>query len=138
MAVQNYPGFQSPTAAHLIMVVNGAFFVISAILHLGVQLGPWSEPRLAPATLVEMICALALAAGALAPRYAPRAAAAAPIAANLIALVGLTLEAIAQALDAGLRTASNDIFHLLLALLTLAALWLLVSRTRLWRERRSK
>ena len=129
MAIVN-TRFHNWSAAQIVMLVNAALFVVGAILHMGVQVGPLTEPRIVPATVVETICALALVAGALAPFYASGAAAAAAVASNIVALAGLALGAIALALGAGPRTVSNDIYHLIMTLLALAALWLVITRER--------
>ena len=65
MAIVN-TRFHNWSAAQIVMLVNAALFVVGAILHMGVQVGPLTEPRIVPATVVETICALALVAGALA------------------------------------------------------------------------
>jgi hypothetical protein len=129
MAIVN-ARFHNWTAAQIIMLLNAAFFGVGAVLHLGIQVGPLTEPRIVPATVVETICALALVAGALAPLYASGIAAAAAVTANIVALAGISLGAIALALGAGPRTVSNDIYHLIMTLLALAALWLVIARER--------
>ena len=129
MAIDN-TRFPNWSAAQIVMLVNAALFVVGAILHMGVQVGPLTEPRIVPATVVETICALALIAGALAPFYASGVAGAAAVASNIVALAGLALGAIALALGAGPRTVSNDIYHLIMTLLALTALWLAIARVR--------
>lgn len=122
--------FHHLAAPQLVMSANAALFIVGAILHLGVPLGPLSEPRIVAAGVAETVCALALTAGALAPIYAPRISVVAAAAANLIALAGVTLGVIALAFGAGTRTVSNDVAQLLMTVLAFTSLWLLFARRR--------
>lgn len=120
--------FQHVSASHLVMLANAALFGIAAILHLGIPVGSWSEPRIVAASVAQTICAVALAAGVFAPIVAPRASIMAAAIGNLIALTGVALGVIALALGAGPRTLSNDVAHVVMAVLALTALWLLFTR----------
>ena len=53
------------TVLGLIMVANAALFLFGAVQHAGVAIGPFHEPRIIPAAIVETICAIALLSGAL-------------------------------------------------------------------------
>ena len=118
--------FRQGAAVQLLMLANAVFFASSALLHLGVPLGPLSESRIVAAAAVESICALGLIAGVAALVYAPRGGMLAAFVANVVALAGVATGVIAVALGAGERTLSNDLGHLIMTLLALAALWLLV------------
>jgi hypothetical protein len=120
--------FQRVSIMQVVMLANAALFGTLAVLHLGIPIGSWSEPRIAAASLVQNICALALMAGALAPFYARRASVMAAAIGNLIALTGVALGVIALAVGAGPRTLSNDVAHAVMAVLALTALWLLFAR----------
>ena len=47
------------TVPGLIMIANAALFVFGAVQHLGVAVGPFHEPRILPAAIVETMCAIA-------------------------------------------------------------------------------
>ena len=120
------------TALAWITAANAALFWFGAAQHAGVAVGPFHEPRIMPAAIVEAIsgAALAYAATALVRRTAT--ARRATMIGNLIALVGVAIGLIALAVGAGPRTASNDIYHrLMLAAIGASFLLLHVSRARL-------
>ena len=47
----------------LLMALNMTLFVFGATQHVGVEIGPFSEPVIVPAAIVESICALSLLSG---------------------------------------------------------------------------
>ncbi|MGA8345520.1 MAG: hypothetical protein WB781_26560 [Candidatus Sulfotelmatobacter sp.] len=47
--------------APLLMFANASVFLFGAVQHAGVALGPFHEPRILPAAIVETICGLLLA-----------------------------------------------------------------------------
>lgn len=49
-----------------LMLANAALFVFGALQHAGVAFGPLQEPVIIPASIVELICAVALIWGAVA------------------------------------------------------------------------
>lgn len=49
-----------------LMLANAAVFIFGALQHAGVSIGPLHEPVIVPASIVEIICALALVWGAVA------------------------------------------------------------------------
>lgn len=102
-----------------LMLANAALFVFGALQHAGVAFGPLHEPVIFPASIVELICALALIWGAAAMlKRSPKASRAA-LTGNVIAIAGVAIGMVALAIGAGPRTASNDVYHLVM--LTLAA-----------------
>jgi hypothetical protein len=98
------------------MLANAALFVFGALQHAGVAIGLLREPKIIPAAIVETLCALVLVWGGLAK--ARRAA----LTGNLVAITGIAIGMVALALGAGPRTASNDIYHVMMMLLATAAL----------------
>jgi hypothetical protein len=79
---------------------NAALFVFGALQHAGVAIGPRHEPVIVPASIVEMLCALALGWGVAAvSRGSPKAWRAA-LAGNLAVIVGVTIGMIALAAGA--------------------------------------
>ena len=111
-----------------ITAVNAALFWFGAVQHAGIAVGPFHEPRIVPAAIVEAICgaALAYAAAALVRRTAT--ARRATIIGNLIALVGVAVGLVALAMGAGPRTPSNDLYHrLMLAAIGVSFMLLIVS-----------
>ena len=100
------------------MLANAALFAFGATEHAGVQVGPFSEPRIMPAVIVESVCALALVWGAVGSWSAA-------ITGNLVAAAGVTLGTAALSGGGGLRTESNDLSHgILLALIALSLILL--------------
>ena len=120
-----------------LMLGNAALFVFGALQHAGVAIGPLHEPVIVPASVVEVLCALALSWGAAAVlKQSPKARRAAFIG-NLVAIIGVAIGVVALALGAGPRTASNDLYHrIMLALATASLVILLVpaGRTELRRN----
>ena len=107
-------------ALGLLMALNMALFVFGAIQHVGVEIGPFSEPVIAPAAIVESICALSLFWGLWSVfRESPVLGRIALIG-NLVALAGVLLGIVALAAGRGPRTVSNDNLHR--AMLTLIGL----------------
>jgi hypothetical protein len=45
------------TLLGILMVANAALFIFGAVQHVGVAIGPFQEPRIIPAAIVETICA---------------------------------------------------------------------------------
>jgi hypothetical protein len=94
-----------------IMIANAALFTFGAVQHVGVAIGPFHEPRILPAAIVETICALSLLLGAAAVLGQAMNLWGTALIANLIALAGVLLGIAALAAGAGPRTASNDLYH---------------------------
>jgi hypothetical protein len=97
------------TLAGLLMFANAALFFFGALEHSGMALGPFHEPRIIPAAIVESFCGLCLSwgAAALVRNSGWRVA----LIANFVALGGVLLGIISLAVGAGPRTASNDLYH---------------------------
>jgi len=110
-----------------LMLANAALFIFGAVQHSGVALGPFREPRIIPAAIVESICAISLLIGAISLARHAVIPLAAPLTGNLVAIAGVLLGMAALAVGRGPRTASNDLYHhimLVLAGLSLIALFL--------------
>jgi hypothetical protein len=113
------------------MLANAALFFFGAIQHAGVALGPFHEPYIIHATIVETLCGLALLCGALALLCNWKKSWGAALTGNFIALAGVLLGMAALAVGAGPRTASNDLYHrLMLILIAVATVALFVQRPR--------
>jgi hypothetical protein len=113
------------TLLAVVMISNAAFFFFCALLHAGIGLGRFHEPRIIPATIVEVICGIFLAWGALAViDHWPRQWRFALIG-NLVALSGVLLGMAALAAGKGPRTASNDLHHRLMLVLIVAGIVIL-------------
>jgi hypothetical protein len=114
-----------------ITAANAALFIFGAVQHAGIAVGPFGEPRIVPAAIVEAICGAALAYGATTLFRRTPAARRATLIGNVIALVGVIIGLVALALGAGPRTASNDLYHrLMLVGIGVSFVLLLVSRPR--------
>lgn len=90
-------------------------FFTGAMLHLGVQIPIGgtviSEPTIIPATIVETLCGLALAAGAYAVLSNERGSWTVIVVAHAFAASGVLLGMAAIALGAGPGTDLNTIYH---------------------------
>jgi hypothetical protein len=108
----------------LLMALNMALFVFGAIQHVGVEIGPFNEPVIVPAAIVESICALSLFWGVWAMFRESPAFWRIALIGNLVALAGVVLGIVALAAGRGPRTVSNDNLHR--AMLTLIGLFFVV------------
>ena len=121
----------------VLMLANAALFVFGALQHAGVTFGPLHEPLIIPASIVELLCALALIWGAVAVlRRSPKAARTALIG-NVACIAGVMIGMVALAAGAGPRTASNDLYHkimLALAAASLVIIFVPASRASLKRD----
>jgi hypothetical protein len=116
---------------------NAALFLFGAIQHAGVPIGPFSEPVIIPATIVELLCALALTWGAVALMRGSLHAWRAALLGNAIAIAGVAIGMVALAAGAGPRTASNDFYHRIMVTLAVGSLVaLLVPAGRVAMKRR--
>ncbi len=109
----------------LVMSANAALFFFGAVQHAGVALGPFHEPQIIPAAIVEAICGVALAWGATALVRKGWTGRRAAVVANLIALFGVVIGVVALSLGAGPRTPSNDLYHKIMLIMIAAALLLM-------------
>jgi hypothetical protein len=117
-------------ALGLLMALNMALFVFGAVQHVGVEIGPFSEPVIVPAAIVESICALSLLWGLWAMFCESPASWRIAFIGNLVALAGVLLGIVALAAGRGPRTVSNDNLHrAMLTLIGLSYVALLVARS---------
>ena len=107
------------------MIVNAALFLFGAVQHAGVAIGPFHEPRIIPAAIVETICAISLLLGAAAVLGQVLNPWRMALITNLVALGGVLLGVAALAAGAGPRTASNDLYHRIMLVLIAASLVIL-------------
>jgi hypothetical protein len=115
-----------------LMLANAALFLLGAVQHAGISIGPLREPVILPATIVETLCTLFLIGGGVAVWMGSRHAWTMALAGNLVAIAGVTIGMVALAMGAGPRTASNDLHHrIMLALAGAALLILLIPPGRL-------
>ncbi len=112
------------------MLANAALFMFGAVQHAGIEVGPFREPRIIPATIVESVCGALLAWGALAVLTGRARAGRAAFVANLVALGGVLIGIAALAAGAGPRSSSNDLYHLLMLVLISIALSILAVSMR--------
>jgi hypothetical protein len=118
------------TLTALLMLVNAALFFFGAVQHAGIALGPFHEPYIIRATIVETLCGLGLLCGAVALLRDWKKSWSLALAGNLFALAGVLLGMVALAVGAGPRTASNDLYHRIMLVLIAAATLLLCFRRR--------
>ncbi len=124
------------TALGLIMIANAALFLFGAVQHIGVAIGPFHEPRITPAAIVETICALALLLGAAAVLSQSMSPWRVALITNLVALAGVVMGMVALAVGAGPRTASNDLYHrIMLVLIGVSLIILFSARSALHQKR---
>ena len=109
-----------------LMLANAAVFVFGALQHAGVSIGPLHEPVIVPASIVEIICALALVWGAVAVLRQSSKAWRAALLGNLVAILGVAIGMVSLAVGAGPRTASNDLYHRIMLVLAAASLLVLI------------
>jgi hypothetical protein len=116
------------TVAGLLMIANAAIFFFGGVQHAGITVGPFHEPLIIPAAIVESVCGLCLSWGALALfRNSTRRWRVALIT-NLVALAGVLLGIASLAVGAGPRTATNDLYHRMMLTLIGAVILILCFR----------
>ena len=121
----------------ILLLGNAALFVFGALQHAGVVIGSLSEPVIIPASIVELLCALALIWGVVAVLTGSLKAWRSALIGNLIAVAGVAIGMVALAVGAGPRTSSNDLYHsimLALAAASLVTLFVLATRAVLKRH----
>lgn len=120
------------TTVALVMLANAALFFFGAVQHVGIAIGPFHEPRIIPAAIVETICGISLIWGAAVVLSHPVLGWSAPLISNLIALGGVCLGMAALAAGRGPRTASNDLYHhIMLGLIGISLLLLVLGKVGL-------
>ena len=123
--------------AAILMLANAALFLFGALQHAGVAIGPFREPRIIPASIVETLCATGLIWGAAAILSGSLKARRSALIGNVIAIAGVAIGIVALAAGAGPRTASNDLYHeIMLALAAASLLILLIPAGRMALTRR--
>jgi predicted permease len=105
------------TVARLLMIANAVLFFFGAVQHAGIVVGPFHEPLIVPAAIVETLCGLSLLWGATALFRDPKARWRVALITNFVALGGVLLGIAALAAGAGPRTATNDLYHQIMLLL---------------------
>ena len=113
------------TVLACIMIANAALLLFGAVQHIGVAIGPFHEPRIIPASIVEAICGIALLVGAAAVLGQAMNLWRMALIANFVALGGVLLGIAALAAGAGPRTASNDLYHRIMLVLIGASIVIL-------------
>jgi hypothetical protein len=93
------------------MIANATLFFFGAVQHAGIAVGPFHEPLIIPAAIVEGLCGLSLLWGAIALFRNSKSPWSAALIANFVALAGVLMGIIALAAGRGPRTASNDLYH---------------------------
>ncbi len=111
-----------------LMAVNAAVFFVGAVLHSGISLGPLHEPHIFPATVVEIICGVALVWGVTRLVIRGGSALAAAITANLVALAGVMLGIIAPAVRAHAGWHINPDHRIMLVLIGASLLAILARK----------
>lgn len=118
------------TLAGWLMASNAALFFFGAVQHAGVALGPFYEPVIIAAAIVESVCGIALLFGGSALLRNWKKSWGIALTGNLVALAGVALGIVALALGAGPRTASNDLYHRIMLVLIAAATLVLLLQSR--------
>jgi hypothetical protein len=81
-----------------LMALNASVFFFGAALHMGFLFGPFRQPRIFTAAIVEILCGLSLCWGTTAVFRGHSFAGRAALTANLVALAGILLGVLAPAL----------------------------------------
>ena len=110
----------------VLMLGNAALFVFGALQHAGVVIGPLREPVIIPASIVELLCAVALIWGVVAACTRSPKAWRATLIGNVVAIAGVAIGMVALAAGAGPRTVSNDLYHRIMLALAAASLVILL------------
>jgi hypothetical protein len=109
-----------------VMTANASLFFFGAVQHAGIAIGPFHEPSIIPAAIVETLCGVSLLCGAASVWLQSRIQWGVALTTNLFALSGVLLGIVALAAGAGPRTASNDVYHGAMLILIGISLVLLV------------
>ena len=107
-------------------------FLLGALLHAGVEIpigGGMYLEHVVPATIVESVCSLVLAVGAVALITRKRRAWEATLTAHVIAIAGTILGIVAITAGRGEHNLPNDIFHRVVLVAMVAVLVLLWTPT---------
>ena len=119
----------------VLMLSNATLFFFGAVQHAGFTIGRFHEPKIIPAAVVETVCGLFLAWGAIAAFGHSASRWSISLTGNLVALAGVLLGMAALAAGRGPRTASNDLYHrVMLALIIASLLILFFARSALRRS----
>ena len=126
-----YRGNVIATAIGILSAVYAVTFFFGALLHLGLEIplgfAVLQEPTIAPATIVEGVCGVALAVAAVTVLTRKGWAWTAAVAAHGFALGGVVLGIAALAVGAGPTTELNTIYHRVMLVALVAMLALLIS-----------
>ena len=106
----------------ILMLGNAALFLFGALQHAGVAIGSFSEPVIIPASIVELVCVLALTWGTFAVLRGSQQAWRAALIGNAIAIAGVAVGMVALGAGAGPRTVSNDLYHRMMVALAAGSL----------------
>jgi len=124
----------------LFVLLEALGFLFGALLHAGIEIpigGGMYLEQVVPATIVESVCALVLAVGAVALISHHRLAFEATLVAHLIAIAGTILGIVAITAGRGEHNLPNDIFHrvVLVAMVAVVVLlWTPVGRRAMRRD----
>jgi hypothetical protein len=108
-----------------VMILNATLFFFGALQHVGITIGRFHEPRIIPAAIVETVCGLSLACGAITVFGQSAVLWRTALIGNVVAVCGVLLGMAALAAGRGPRTASNDVYHHIMLALAGAALLIL-------------
>jgi len=123
------------TATGILMIANAVLFFFGALQHAGIAVGPFHEPLIIPAAIVETLCGLSLLWGATALFRDSKVQWRVALITNLVALSGVLLGIAALAAGRGPRTVSNDLYHrIMLLLIGASVLMLFLGRSRVNRR----
>jgi hypothetical protein len=92
---------------------------------MGFAIGRFHEPRIIPAAIVQLLCGLSLASGAVLVLVHSGIEWRAALVANFVTLSGVLLGIVALAAGRGPRTASNDLYHRIMLVLIAGSLLIL-------------
>ena len=114
------------------VLLEALAFLLGALLHAGVEIpigGGMYLEHVVPATIVESVCSLVLAVGAVALITRNRRAWEATLSAHVIAIAGTILGIVAITAGRGEHNLPNDIFHRIVLVAMVAVLVLLWTPT---------
>jgi len=122
-----------PAKFGIAMLAGSAAFVVGSLSHIPIAIGPLKEPKIIPATIVEGLCALALAVGGVAILRGAAKAWETAIGAHIFVMLGVSLGVIRLSMGVNPRTVTNDVFHYTSLVALAAGLVLLWLNEENWR-----
>ena len=102
---------ESPAAWKGLLPAEAISFFAGALMHAGLSFGPFSEPTVVPAVIVESLCGSALVVAASAAVSEVSSWRQVAIGGQVAALAGTLLGVVATTAGGGESTTGNDFYH---------------------------